>query len=77
MTVAPSSAGSNTFHMHLIFPSFSKIETAASAISEKLCVANANIVGPAPLRHIPNRPGCVDGVRELRIVVRPGIKVER
>jgi len=36
-------------------------------------VASAKIVGPAPERQIPRRPGWVVGVRVDRILGRPGI----
>jgi hypothetical protein len=36
-------------------------------------VASAKIVGPAPERQIPRRPGWVVGVRVERILGRPGI----
>ena len=76
-TVAPSSAGSKTFHIHLIPPSFSNTSIAAFAIPSKFSVASARIVGPAPLRQIPINPGWLDGVTVFRMVVRPGMRVER
>ena len=36
-------------------------------------MASAKIVGPAPERQIPRRPGWVVGVRVERILGRPGI----
>lgn len=48
-----------------------------SAISSNLSVANARIVGPAPDKQIPRRPGWVDGFMDWRTSVSPGIRVWR
>ncbi len=56
VTVVPSSAGSSNSHLHLI-SLFANMSRMTFAIPSKLSVANANIVGPAPERHIPHRPG--------------------
>ncbi len=74
-TVVPS-AGSSTFQLQTI--SFSlNLAMMRAAISPKLLVASARIVGPAPDRQTPNRPGCVAGVMDSTISVSPGISVCR
>lgn len=56
VTVVPSSAGSSNFHSHFI--SFlANMSNMTFAIPSKFSVARANIVGPAPDRHMPQRPG--------------------
>lgn len=75
VTVVPS-AGSSSFHPHSI-PCLLNRPMIFSAISSKLLVASANIVGPAPLRQTPRSPGCVDGVIDSTISLRPGISVCR
>ena len=50
-------------------------EMIASAIVSKCSVARANIVGPAPDKQIPSKPGCEAGVTDCKISVSPGIKV--
>lgn len=42
-------------------------------MESKPLVAKANIVGPAPDKHIPNRPGWVDGVMDDVTSGKPGI----
>lgn len=74
--MVPSSAGSSSFHWHAIFWDSNR-EMMRFAISSKWSVARARMVGPAPDRQIPNRPGCVLGVMDCRISVRPGIRVCR
>lgn len=53
-TLVPS-AGSRISHWQSIF-SFLNLLMILSAISSKLLVANAKIVGPAPERQTPNNP---------------------
>ena len=72
VTVAPSSAGSSTFHWH-VMPSCLNRPMIASAMDSKFSVAKARIVGPAPDRQMPNRPLCVFGVTDARMSDRPGI----
>lgn len=76
MTVAPSWAGSSSFHWHEILLA-ANWAMMRSAISVKRSVANARIVGPAPDRQMPKRPGWVAGVMDCRISVSPGIRVLR
>lgn len=59
-TVVPSWAGSSNFHWQAM-PLVAKREIMRSAISSNLSVAKARMVGPAPDRQIPSRPGCVRG----------------
>ena len=63
---------SNTFQSTSI-PCVLKIARASSAMASNPPVARARIVGPAPERQIPSRPGCVDGVMLLVTSGRPGI----
>lgn len=72
-TVVPSSAGSSSFHSHVI-PSCLKRAIIVSAIFSKFAVARANIVGPAPDKQIPQSPACDFGVTDFSISVSPGIK---
>ena len=70
-TELPPTTSSN---FHSISTDFSlKIARASSAMDSKPLVAKANIVGPAPDKHIPNRPGWVDGVIDDVTSGRPGI----
>jgi hypothetical protein len=71
-TQLPLSSTSKTSQSTCTFSS-PKILTISAAIASKLSVARARMVGPAPERHIPSRPGWVVGVREDRMVGRPGI----
>lgn len=75
-TVAPSSAGSSTIHLQLM-PSFLNSLMIFSAMASKFVVANASIVGPAPDRQTPRRPGAVAGVSMDRTVGNAGIKFLR
>jgi hypothetical protein len=50
-----------------------KILRASSAMRSKPPVASARIVGPAPERQMPSRPGCDSGVMEDVTSERPGI----
>lgn len=75
-TVVPSSAGSSTFHSHLT-PSLSNQPSTSVAMASKLAVASARMVGPAPDRQMPHRPGWVVGVTDERILVRPGTSAAR
>lgn len=70
------SAGSSNFQLHWM-PCFPKRDIILCAISSKLLVASARIVGPAPDKHTPSRPGCVPGVIDSTISVSPGISVCR
>lgn len=56
---------------------FFNIEMILLAISSKLLVARARMVGPAPDRQQPRKPGCVEGDIELTISPRPGMRVLR
>ena len=56
VTVVPSCAGSNNFQSHLI-SFFAKVSKMTFAIASKFSVASARIVGPAPDKQIPHRPG--------------------
>lgn len=70
------SAGSNSFQLHWMFWDLNR-DIMLSAISSKLLVARAKIVGPAPERHTPSSPGIVLGVMDSTISVSPGIRVWR
>jgi hypothetical protein len=50
-----------------------KIARASSAIASNPPVARASIVGPAPDKQIPSKPGCVVGVIDEVTSGRPGI----
>ena len=80
-TVAPSSAGCNSFHSQLtslpLTLNCESICMIASAICSKFFVASASIVGPAPDRQIPSRPGCDCGDIWSSTSARPGIKALR
>jgi len=54
-----------------------KTSVIVSAIRSKLLTAKAKIVGPAPLKHIPNNPGCVFGLTLDKISDNPGIFYEK
>lgn len=69
----PSWAGSSNFHWQVMLFVANRA-MMRSAISVKRSVARARMVGPAPERQIPNNPGCVAGVMDWRISVKPGIK---
>lgn len=60
-----------------MIPSALNLARISLAIFSKLSVQRARIVGPAPERQIPRRPGCVLGVTEARISGKPGIYVVR
>ena len=47
------------------------------AIWSKFSVANAKIVGPAPERQIPSKPGCDFGEIDSMTSERPGISTLR
>ena len=70
--MAPSNAGTSISVRHFIFSS-ANLFTITFAMLSKLCVAKASIVGPAPDKQMPNRPGCVFGVTDARISGSPGI----
>lgn len=72
----PSVSISSWSHLALT-PSFSKIAFISLPIFSKFSVASANIVGPAPERQIPSRPGCDVGLKEDRISGSAGINEER
>src|SRR5882762_4457491 len=65
-------ATSNSFQSTSI-PSFLNICPASSAIASNPPVARAKIVGPAPDKQIPSRPGWLDGVMFGVTSDRPGI----
>ena len=73
VTVAPSVAGWRSFQSQ-VMPSFLNSARRWFAIESKFSVARARMVGPAPERQIPSRPGCDWGVTDWRISVRPGIR---
>jgi hypothetical protein len=50
-----------------------KMAVASLAIASKPPVARARMVGPAPERQMPRRPGCVDGEMEEVTSGKPGI----
>ena len=54
-------------------PKESNILRASSAIVSKFPVAKARIVGPAPERQMPSKPGWVVGVMDEVTSGRPGI----
>lgn len=62
---------SNTLKSHSTLCS-PNIRSMSSAIFSWLSVASARIVGPAPERQMPQRPGLVCGLREM-ILSSPGI----
>lgn len=68
-TEAPSSVTSSILTSHSMF-SFLNSCTMVSAMFCSFDVERAKIVGPAPERQIPNRPGWVEGVTEERIRAR-------
>lgn len=72
MVSAPLYAGSKTFQIQSM-PSFLNLANISSAILEKLSVARAKIVGPAPERHMPSKPGWEDGVTDASMSGRAGI----
>ena len=79
ITCVPS-AGSKTFHWQA--RSFFSLNCRSVAIillamSSKLLVASARIVGPAPDKHTPRNPGCVLGDIDCTTSVRPGMRVWR
>lgn len=53
--------------------SLAKMSRALSAMASKLEVARARMVGPAPERQMPSRPGCDSGVISEVTAGRPGI----
>ena len=63
---------SNTFQS-IAMPKESNILRESSAIASNPPVAKARIVGPAPERQIPSRPGWVVGVMKEVTSGRPGI----
>jgi hypothetical protein len=71
-TQLPLSSTSKTSQSTSTFSSL-KIRTISWAILSKFSVARARMVGPAPERQIPRRPGWVVGVTDERILGRPGI----
>ena len=81
VTVAPFSAISSSFHVHVIgIPPASNLDKLLiidSATSSKWSVARASIVGPAPERHTPSSPMCVLGCKDSKTSVRPGIRLFR
>lgn len=79
MTWVPS-AGSSTFHSHgscLFSLCCLSVAIILFAISSKLLVASARMVGPAPDRHTPRNPGCVLGDMDSTTCDRPGMSVWR
>lgn len=77
-TVAPSSAGCSTFHSHFTSISFTLKLVRTSIMSEamrsKSVVASAKMVGPAPERQMPSKPGWDFGDTVSRTLVSPGIR---
>ena len=74
--VAPFSAGSSTFHWHEI-PWTRNCSITVLAISKKCSVASASIVGPAPDRQIPRKPGWLLGVIDESVSVKLGTRGAR
>jgi len=54
-------------------PTSLKMTLASSAIFSNPEVARARMVGPAPDKQIPRRPGCVEGVIDEVTSGKPGI----
>lgn len=71
-TAAPDSVMSRIFTLTSM-PSSLKTLTMTFEIESKFSVARARMVGPAPDRHMPRRPGCVFGVTDARMRGRPGM----
>jgi hypothetical protein len=72
VTTAPSSVTTKNSLLHLI-SSFANSSTIVLAMPSWFSVARARMVGPAPERQIPRRPGCDWGVTDDRTRGRPGI----
>ncbi|KAJ6264764.1 hypothetical protein Dda_0916 [Drechslerella dactyloides] len=72
ITCAPSCTGSSTLQTHFT-PSVANRASISSAMLSKFSVASASIVGPAPDRQIPSRPGWDFGVMEVKMSGSAGI----